>query len=165
MKQLKPSRPSKHVSRRWDDLDTELAEAVLNASHGAIKRELLLYQEARTRMRLPLAGRAALWMCFDRFNMDRGQARFIDITALTGLKFAGDLEGFLAAWGSCSRRCRSRWGRGTKIGWPTRTGEMMGGITRRRNPSADGLEANKRNTRLGASEGDFKIPRIDALAS
>ena len=74
--------PLETCSSACDDLDTELAEAVLNAYHGAIKRTLLLYQEARTRIRLPLAGRAALWMCFNRFRMDRWHALFIDITAL-----------------------------------------------------------------------------------
>ena len=46
-------------SDKWDELDTELADAMLKAAHSTLKRELLLYQEAQTRIGFPLAGRAA----------------------------------------------------------------------------------------------------------
>ena len=90
--------PLEVCSDKWDDLDTALAEAILKAAHSTLKRQLLVYQEAQTRRGLPLAGRAALWMCFDRFRLDRGQALCVDVTTLTELKFNGDLEGFLTAW-------------------------------------------------------------------
>ena len=82
---------------KWDDLDTELADAMLSACSGTLKRELLIYQEQQTRGGLPLVGRAALFMCFGRFQLDRGQALSIDISFLFALKYYGDLEGFLAA--------------------------------------------------------------------
>ena len=81
-----------------DDLDAELASSVLRISSGPLKRELTLYHEEQVRLGRPLGGRAALWHIFQRFRMERGTAMCVDITALTGLEFRGDLEGFLAAW-------------------------------------------------------------------
>ena len=86
------------VSAKWEDLDAELADALLKVSSGPLKRELTLYQEEQQRRGLPLGGRAALWHVFQRFRLERGAAMCVDITALTSLEFRGDLEGFLAAW-------------------------------------------------------------------
>jgi hypothetical protein len=87
------------VKKRWDDLDTALAEAVIDIAKGPLKRELLLYQEQRTRQGHPLTGRAALWHVYQRFILERGQAMCIDLTSLVKLTYGGDLEGFIAASG------------------------------------------------------------------
>ena len=84
--------------RRWDDLDTALAETIVEVAKGPLKRELLLYQEERTRRGEPLAGRAALWMMLQRFRLERGQAMCVDLSTLVQLTFQGDLESFLASW-------------------------------------------------------------------
>ena len=53
--------------RRWDDLDTALAEAVDAVAAGPLLRELLLYQRKHSNLGRALAGRAALWHVYQRF--------------------------------------------------------------------------------------------------
>ena len=84
--------------KRWDDLDSVLAEAVLAIANSNLKRELLIYREERSRMGLPLSGRCALYMVYYRYTIERGQALSVDLTTLVSLRFGGDLEGFLNAW-------------------------------------------------------------------
>ena len=86
------------VSRRWDDLDTALAEAVVAIAMGPLKRELLLYREECTRRGIPFSGRAALWHVYQGFKLDKGQAMYVDMSALVQVKYQGDLAGFLDAW-------------------------------------------------------------------
>eukprot|EP00959_Pyramimonas_sp_CCMP1952_P292263 6112335-Pyramimonas_sp.AAC.1 len=49
-------------------------------------------------MGLPLSGRCALYMAYYRYTIERGQAMSVDLATLVGLRFGGDLEGFLNAW-------------------------------------------------------------------
>lgn len=93
--------PLEISSRKWDDLHTALADAVVKVASGPLKRDLLIYREQLTRRGLPLSGRAALWMVLDQFKLERGPAMCVDITALTSLEYKGDLQGFLSAWDYC----------------------------------------------------------------
>ena len=88
-------------SARWDDLDTALADAVVNVAKGALGRELLLYREEKSRLGKALSGRAALWHPYQRFKLDHGMALSIDLSTLVQLSFGGDFEGFLVAWDHC----------------------------------------------------------------
>ena len=46
--------------RRWADLDTALAEPVYNVATGLFLRDLLQYQQRRSKLGYALSGRAAL---------------------------------------------------------------------------------------------------------
>lgn len=58
--------------RRWNELDTALAAAIVPIARGALQRELLLYQERQSRRGLRLFGRAALRIAEAREQV-RGQ--------------------------------------------------------------------------------------------
>ena len=70
----------------------------MEIAKGPLKREMLLYQEERTRRGFPLTGRAALWLIYQRCKLERGQAMCVDLSTIVQLEFKGDLEGYLDAW-------------------------------------------------------------------
>ena len=92
------------VHKLWDDFDTELASAVMKVARGPTKKELVLYQEARARECKPMTGRAALWLFLQRYKIDRGQMKQVELPQQIVLEFKGDLEAYLD--GSDSRLLR-----------------------------------------------------------
>ena len=51
-------------NNRWDDLEAVLAQAVMLAVSGPLKKDIQTYQLDRARRCEPLYGRAALWHVF-----------------------------------------------------------------------------------------------------
>ena len=95
-------------SKRWDDLDAVLAQAVAAVVTGPLKKDFLLYQQDRPRVGQALSGRAALWHLYQRFEVDHGAALAIDYQTLIGLQFNSDLAGVLASWDACFIRMSER---------------------------------------------------------
>lgn len=83
------------VSTKWDDPDTEIGKAVMKISAGAVRRELLLYSEARRQVGASCSGRAFAYMFLRRYDLDRGQVFHVDLTALVALECKEDLESYL----------------------------------------------------------------------
>lgn len=83
--------------RRWDDLDSALAAAIVGVARRPLQRELLLYQERRSKAGFALTGRSALWHVYQRFSLERGHTMRVDLNTLCRLEFKGDLEACLSA--------------------------------------------------------------------
>jgi hypothetical protein len=104
LKWVKECEHANHISelersgKRWDDLDTALATAMVDIARGPLKRELLMYQEKQSKRGEPLCGRAAVFMMFRRFQIEKGASIQVDLNQLMCLRFNGDLEGYLDAW-------------------------------------------------------------------
>ena len=84
-----------HVSKKWDELDTELANAIMRIAAGSLRREIFLYSESRRQGGSPVSGRAIEYLFLQRYDMDRGQVRHVDLAALIQLQYRNDLEAYL----------------------------------------------------------------------
>ena len=73
--------------RRWDDLDTALAEAVYNVATGPLPRDVLQYQQRRPKLGYALSGRAALWYVYQRFKLNPHAGVEVSYNTLTKLEF------------------------------------------------------------------------------
>ena len=83
------------MSKKWDDLDTELANAIMRIAAGSLCREILLYSESRRQVGSPVSGRAIVYLFLKRYDMDRGQVLHVDLAALIQLQYRNDLEAYL----------------------------------------------------------------------
>ena len=52
--------------KRWDDLDVQLAQAVLNLVNSPLLKELVYYLETQAKQSKLMQGRAALWHVYQK---------------------------------------------------------------------------------------------------
>ena len=67
----------------------------MKVSAGAVRRELLLYSEARREVGATCSGRAFAYMFLRRYDLDRGQVLHVYLMALVALEYKEDLESYL----------------------------------------------------------------------
>ena len=66
------------VTMKWDDFDTELANASAAVAGGFLKRELCLYAQKQNQSSEMVSGRVCLYMFLRRYVMDGGQVLHVD---------------------------------------------------------------------------------------
>ena len=83
------------VPTKWEPFDTELLAAILATATGALKRELINCQDTLRATGQMLSGRMALWYLLQRFRLEYGHAKQIELSRMFAHKFEGDLELYL----------------------------------------------------------------------
>ena len=87
--------------KRWDDLDIDLAEAVLEIVSGSLLKDILCYHDTRAKECKLMPGRAALMYVYREYALSAAATHAVDLQTLMHLKFSGDVESFIHAWDAC----------------------------------------------------------------
>ena len=57
-------------TEEWDDLDSVLAEAFMDAVNGPLREGNIVYQQRMLQQSIPLYGRVALWHVWQKFQLE-----------------------------------------------------------------------------------------------